>query len=1753
MAAVLSLCTLIAPVLDAGAGVGVTVADHSQAEPEIDTAAAEHNVAAPGRHSGSVKLNPSDRRGRLHRDQAPHRPKRKDTLSVKLYKNTDDPLEGLNCEVYDESGAYTGVSGTTDSLGEVHFHLRAGQYKIRADYLGYQFWSELYDVSAGIAHRFYIPHQDIRVTVNEVYSGPTPLENVKVHLFSAQGAGLGLQQTTDADGRAVFSLPQKEFKVRADHRGYAFWSPIFSSGPVAVNIPAAKAELTLKGAGRPLEGVRAYVHTGAGGYQDLYGISDNQGRITFQLPAETYKFRADYQGSEFWSDPIALAAGRPNRITIDTGGGIFGLRVEKDGYHPLSDLKCDVYTGAGRYLDIFGTTDVQGRVNFTLADGQYKFKLKYLGHNFWTPLQTVPDQMDHTLTIDHRRHPVLVQGINPGPAPLKGLNAYLYTDAGAYVNLSGITNADGMAAFDLPERPYKAKVEHGSQDHWTGPLRPGGNMVTINLNGTPVLPAVRNFRAILVDGAPPKAKVKHGSQNHGSGSNLPVASDPGATLADGAAPFDLPDKPAKAKVKHGSRNQLNRTPMPPPERDPGATLNAAARIELSWTPLAGAKGIIGPVGAKGIAPAGAKGFPPAGGKGIALAGYALYRRHVCAPAFVRLNTELLPPATAAFTDVDAAGHGTYTYYIAAVSADGVQGLASAIVSAGDGGGPLADNTAEVTNLAAAWDQGVAGVTWDAPAGLQFQIYRGGASDAMIPWKRVQASPFHDDLADPYRTWYYQVATVETVCDPLSGQPTDRIGPVSEPVILAGLTAPTVAGDTMQLNADGNYVITTGASGGYTAQGSYSGFNGDVIITATLGDQTITGTGSNGKFSIDLPFAGDWQITITEANGWQSAVINTVWEIDDQPPAMTIDGATTRSTDQSMIRITGLVSDARSALQGVSISSDRYSGVTFGTTINAMGVFSGEAALKVGENILTVSAADIHGNIRSAAITVTQTLNALPVVQITSPADGASVNVNSVSVSGTVRSSLPPEQIRLTIADQLIFPTGADNAYTFTFENIGLVLGSNVLEVRAETIYGNVTAQSTVIYADAQETTTGQLPQIEILAPLPNSHLAEDPVVTGLVTGDAPITAVTVNGQSADTTGLGSPYLSFKAAVPFSGAQDNLQITVSAVDSQNQSNSLEMTVYSDTEPPVIALQETALQPPPVVNTVTETPYRVVGAITEPNISGAAVNDQSIALVPGTETDTYTFDVGLPLTYSQQEHIVLSAWDIAGNRTSTEWIVSLDSNLVLEVISPGDGVELQGEGATLDVAVTVRVAGAAADDIFKAAVDGASPITLTRTGAVGNTTATVSLDQDDHLLDLSVENASGTLLTRTRTTFTTCDMTDVPIAVERQTPANGATGVEPNDFIALYFNKAIDPALLQIEVLETVHGRSYASFAPGADITQLNKIELVDVNRDRESVPGGIGHFPGSRMAAFYPRRDIAYGANVFVNVQYNGQELLRTTYKVRPLPTFVEGTVMTTRKEALPGIQVAIPDLNLVGTTDNDGGFGLGFKLSADQAIPGGRYRIVANPGLQNPAFGAIERWVTIEEGRLNGMESILLPSLNPNIAYRRIRSGQSGNTLAAGALVLDLTNTVLTFDDLRDQGDVHVQLLPVGQISHKVMPEFRPHWLFAVQPGGIEVSGDMGLQISLPMQNGTYSYIEGRGTHFVLLGLDPRTLMVVPVGAAKLDVNTKTLHSVASVQMERLDYIGFALTPRSVHPYIEQYAAGEIGLDQMIGLIAAGE
>jgi YD repeat-containing protein len=402
------------------------------------------------------------------------------TLQVNILKAAGVPLTGVTAYLFNQDGSYLGSSQTADAAGKVAFNVPNGTYKVRVDYLGYQFWSDVFVVNANMTADLTIPHQDVTITVGGLYQGAsTPMANVNVYLFDVTGSYLGKTFVTDAAGKAVFSLPQMAYKVRVDYLGQQYWSEEFTWLDKAVNIPMADVVITMMGAGMPQAGVPFYVFSSASSYLGITANTGADGNVTFRLPAGTYNFRADYQANQFWSGNQTIIADQTNNISLSDGGGNFTLTV-KTNTDSLSGVNCYVFNSDGAYLGLSGVTNNNGQYGFELSTGNYKIRVDYLGYQFWANVYSVPSQQAADFTIELFDTPVTVNAFYRTNSPLSDLNVYLFTQAGAYVNIQNVTDANGGVVFSIPNADYKIRVDYLGQQFWSNIVSGQSSQVVIN-------------------------------------------------------------------------------------------------------------------------------------------------------------------------------------------------------------------------------------------------------------------------------------------------------------------------------------------------------------------------------------------------------------------------------------------------------------------------------------------------------------------------------------------------------------------------------------------------------------------------------------------------------------------------------------------------------------------------------------------------------------------------------------------------------------------------------------------------------------------------------------------------------------------------------------------------------------------------------------------------------------------------------------------------------------------------------------------------------------------------------------------------------------------------------------------------------------------------------------------------------------------------------------------------------------------------
>jgi hypothetical protein len=136
------------------------------------------------------------------------------------FQGLSAPIEGIKVYLFSPTDTYLGQSKLTDANGKAAFDLPQKGYKVRADYLVQQFWSEDFR------------SQDATLTIQQglaeihVQRSGNDVNGAKVYLFNETGSYLGWNEITNPSGIAEFVLPDRAFKFRIDENGEQHWTPL---------------------------------------------------------------------------------------------------------------------------------------------------------------------------------------------------------------------------------------------------------------------------------------------------------------------------------------------------------------------------------------------------------------------------------------------------------------------------------------------------------------------------------------------------------------------------------------------------------------------------------------------------------------------------------------------------------------------------------------------------------------------------------------------------------------------------------------------------------------------------------------------------------------------------------------------------------------------------------------------------------------------------------------------------------------------------------------------------------------------------------------------------------------------------------------------------------------------------------------------------------------------------------------------------------------------------------------------------------------------------------------------------------------------------------------------------------------------------------------------------------------------------------------------------------------------------------------
>ena len=913
---------------------------------------------------------------------------------------------------------------------------------------------------------------------------------------------------------------------------------------------------------------------------------------------------------------------------------------------------------------------------------------------------------------------------------------------------------------------------------------------------------------------------------------------------------------------------------------------------------------------------------------------------------------------------------------------------------------------------------------------------------------------------------------------------------------------------------------------------YADLDGDGI-----GDNADTDRDGDGISNLDEESAG----TDPDDNNSQQ---------DTTKPILTLSGDTNRSTDADSITLSGTVSDADSGLASIELNNDQYAGLIL--YVNLTGnQWQVTAPLEKGFNHLTLKATDIAGNLQRLALTVERNVIEQDVeLSLTYPATGAIVDKAQLVIRGMLQSNQPVLNKHITINGQsaIISDTEINTRFTFQSETLTLTEGSNNFIIQANADNKSTETQLSVIYRPKEDQQIA--PKVINITPAPESRISSRSfTLVGEIDAPSGLNSLTINTHEASITPLENGHYSFQYPMSFAGIETELQVTLIAEDNNEKRSTQRFTYYNDQQAPQLSITQN-LQSAPTQNLITDQPYELSGIVSDDRLSSLLINDTPIGLVPTDVTGEYQFSAILSLPVNTPTSIIIQATDQAGNTTIEEYLLNYEATTTVDILSPTTDAELLTTGDTQTLNITARINGETASvNQLIAIIKDANGVEKTSTTLTGEASLragvlTLPADVGNYQLIVKALDQDSNLISQSQQRLTLKALVSVPVEVLSITPANGDEYIEPNSFISIAFNRAIDLQKLTLNVYETAHGQTWVDADElGVDALQAKGYQLQTVNRSHETVTGKLAILPGDKLIAYYPSRDFAYDANIFIDIEYDGTSLQRNQFHTRSLPTFINGIIHDQFDQPIDGMTVSLPELNRSTTTNKDGAYAFGYSEQAQDNLSGGSYTLSINSGMKDIKYGTLNRTINLQAGRQNDQGVVRIPVLNKDIPFAPI-SGGTINKLLQNNVILDLTQASLLFPDSKLSGNAQAQFYPFSQILYPLNPEVAPLWLYGIQPSGIEVNGSLKIDLEIPKLNQSYQHIPPNNTYVLLVGRNKTANQIVPMGVGI--INGHRVRSIGITHYQTLDAMGYTLMPEEAQQALKDYSEDKLNLSQLM-------
>jgi RHS repeat-associated protein len=398
-------------------------------------------------------------------------------VEIQVNDSTGAPAAGL--KVYAFNGAtYTGFNSTTDDNGRAQMYLPDGSYRFRIDKFGKQYWSDAGNhcttpdctsVSATVPV-FGLVTTTVTDTTGAAAAG------LAVYAFNGT-TYTGMRGTTDAQGQAVFNLPEGDYRFRADKNALQYWSgaanhcsvPECTETAISVPVFGVVTVAVHTGGGAPEAGLKVYAFKGTT-YTGFNGTTDESGQVSFNLPEGTYRFRADKNGQQYWSgaENHCTVAGCASAEVVIPVFGQVSVHAATSAGAPQAGVNVYVFNEAV-YTGFSAVTNENGDAAFTLPEGNYRFRADKNSVQYWSgPANhcAVPGCASAAVTVPVFGD-VAITVTDTGGTPQPDLPVYVFNGA-VYTGFNAVTDAQGLASLTLPEGDYRFRVDKNNLQYWSG-------------------------------------------------------------------------------------------------------------------------------------------------------------------------------------------------------------------------------------------------------------------------------------------------------------------------------------------------------------------------------------------------------------------------------------------------------------------------------------------------------------------------------------------------------------------------------------------------------------------------------------------------------------------------------------------------------------------------------------------------------------------------------------------------------------------------------------------------------------------------------------------------------------------------------------------------------------------------------------------------------------------------------------------------------------------------------------------------------------------------------------------------------------------------------------------------------------------------------------------------------------------------------------------------------------------------------------